>query len=115
MAWDGLSFGFRTADEGGVRIRRAHLGLLTLGWALVGPPGAASADRVVNANEPVVVSDDISNRIRIVRSRSELPPPTGASEDEAPTGGGNPPGGDVSGGGAGSGGSKGNEVAPQGG
>ncbi len=40
--------------------------LLALGL----PAGAALADRVVNSNEPVIISDDITDRVRDVVSAS---------------------------------------------
>jgi hypothetical protein len=75
--------------------------------------GIARADRVVNANEPVVISDDISNRLRVVQSGADVPLPIEESAGEDPTDDGTPAGGGDPSGGANAGGGKTQEFAPE--
>ena len=110
MAQDELSFASGPADEEAVRIRPVYLPVLSL-VLVVGGPSDARADRVVNADEPIVVSDDVSNRIRIVHSSFDVPLPAEATGGESPEEGDPAPrgSGDPGTGGSGSGG---NDMAP---
>ncbi len=110
MAQDELSFVSGPADEEAVRIPPVYLSVLSL-LLVVGGLSVARADRVVNANEPIVISDDMSNRILIVHSGSDVSLPAGATGGENPEDGDSTPGGNGDSGGGGSG-SKGNDVAP---
>jgi hypothetical protein len=61
------------------------LGLLVAGLGLALSTGIARADRVVNANEPIVVSDDVTNITKEVQSASgdaETPAAPADSGDE---------------------------------
>ncbi len=108
MAQNELSFVSGPADEEAVRIRPVYLSVLSL-LLVVGGLSVARADRVVNADEPIVISDDLSNRIRIVHSSSDVPLPAEATSGESPEDGDSAPN---SASGHGGGGSKGNDTAP---
>ena len=110
MAQDELSFVSGPADEEAVRIRPVYLPVLSL-LLVVGGPSVARADRVVNANEPIVISDDVSNRILIVHSSSDVSLPTEATGGESPEDGDSAQGGNGDSGNGGSR-SKGNDTAP---
>ncbi len=109
MAQNELSFVSGPADEEAVRIRPVYLPVLSLVLVL-GGLSVARADRVVNANEPIVISDDVSNRIRIVHSSSDVPLPAGATASESPEDGDSARGNGHSGNGGS--GSKGEDTAP---
>ncbi len=74
VAQEMLILVFCSADEEAVRIPPVSLSVLYL-LLVSGGPSVARADRVVNANEPIVISDDLNNRIHIVHSGSDVPLP----------------------------------------
>ncbi len=49
------------------------IGLCASAFLLMSGAGIASADRVVNANQPVVIADDVTNRVTVVESASGGP------------------------------------------
>ncbi len=52
------------------------------------PAGAALADRVVNSNEPVIISDDITNRVKGVVSASGASGSDGDGDGDSSSGDG---------------------------
>ena len=68
------------------RLRRFSIGAgLAAGIAITANVHVAHAERVVNANEPVLFSDDITNQVQKVRSASAAEPSPKSEIGNAPS------------------------------